>query len=132
MAYPARFVAIKPPQQAYEQRLKDAGEHREETIASLLEEAGMDVEGSDATILNEEVEAAATALEDFIYERQVGRGRAGAKAGEEAEEKVEERTEGKSEENEAATGEKATTAELNGETAQAGADQEMKEGPTDA
>lgn len=136
MLYPARFVAVKPPQEGYEQRLKDAERYSEEAISSVLEQAGMDVEGSDAVVVNAEVQAAATALENFIYEKEVEDEKTEEKV---EEEKVEESTEENTGGNEAATEEKDNTAEAkatNGETAQEtaqdGVDQEMKEGPADA
>ena len=139
MLYPARFVAVKPPQGAYEQRLRDAEKYSAETISSLLEQAGVGVEGSDDVVVNEEVRAAAAALENYIYERE-GEGKTG---GEETEKKVEatveEKIEEKVGENGDAMDEENITAEaneMNGETpqerTQEGVDQDMKGGPTDA
>ena len=67
MAFPARFAVVKSPPEAYEQRLKSSESYSEETISSLLERAAVDVEGSDVVIVDEGVQAAAAALDDFIY-----------------------------------------------------------------
>lgn len=141
MAFPARFAMVKPRVEAYEQRLKGAERYSEETISSLLEKAAMDVEGSDVVVVQEEVQAAAAALEDFIYDRAGGEEKAEEKIGEaeekaegkveEAEEKTEEKTgESPVENGQGEAGEK-DAAEPKAET-QEGEDQEMKEGPADA
>lgn len=129
MLYAARFVAVKPPQDSYEQRLKDAEKYSEETIASLLGKAGVDVEGSDTVVVNAELQAAATALENFIYEKEVEGEMVGEKTEENVEEVVVEEKAGENtEEREAEETNGVTTQE----TAQESVDQEMKEGPTDA
>lgn len=86
MAFPARFAVVKSPPEAYEQRLKSSEKYSEETVSSLLERAAVDVEGSDVVLVNEEVQAAAAALDAFIYGKE---GQEGGKDGQTADENVE-------------------------------------------
>ena len=144
MAFPARFVAVKPPPEAYEQRLKDSGQYSEEDISSLLGQAPMDIEGSELVVVNEEVGVAATILDDFIYERAGQDGRGEEMAEEmtnkeqvgEVEERMGENGERIEEEKievirEEVAEEQDGAVETNGDTAREGVDQEMKDGPTD-
>lgn len=58
---------MKPAPELYEQRLKSAEKYSEETISSLLGKSALAVEGLDVEVVNEDVQAAAALLEDFIY-----------------------------------------------------------------
>ena len=147
MAFPARFATVKPAVEVYEQRLKGVGKHSEEVISTLIEKAGMEVEGSDVVVVEEELRAAAAALEDFIYGREVdkaeGEGEAmegveektGESAGEVRGEDAGEKVVGETGVNEGEAveekDEEKGAAKASAET-QAGEDQEMKEGPADA
>lgn len=129
MLYPARFLAVKAPEGSYEQRLRDAEKYSGETISSLLEKARVDVEGSDAVVVNEEVQAAASALENFIYETEDKGEPGGEKEGENTEENAGE-SQKAAEEKDAPAQVKETNGETTQETAQEAEDQQMKEGPS--
>ena len=132
MVFPARFAAVKPPPEAYEQRLRGAGKYSDDTISSLVNQTAIEVEGSDVSVVNEEAQIAATVLDDFLYETE-GEGKT---TGEDADEKAEE-MEAKADENTRSmeNGEGAgehSAVETNAETTEECKDQEMKETPADA
>lgn len=77
---------VKSPPEAYEQRLKSSEKYSEEMVSSLLERAAVDVEGSDVVLVNDEVQAAAAALDAFIYGKE---GQEGEKEGQTADQNVE-------------------------------------------
>lgn len=77
---------VKSPPEAYELRLKSSEKYSEETVSSLLERAAVDVEGSDVVLVNEEVQAAAAALDGYIYGKE---GQEGEKEGQTSDDNVE-------------------------------------------